>query len=186
MLPYLVGPEGSKSASRQERALPLIPPLHFRPLSSHVTNSRLRLSDYITAEGLTASQKNGLRYERAVQCFLYETFHDYYHPAPYIHFEDGGVARTCQPDGFLMDQRGGGIFLFEIKYQHCPEAWWQLVKLYTPLLQRLYPQHKVSCVEICRSYDPSTPFPCPITLVEDIEKWTSEPRIDFGVLRWRQ
>lgn len=182
MIPHLVKSDAAEGLAGPSEA-PLVPPLHFRILKGPVTNIRLRLADYTTANGLTASQKNGLRYERKVQAFLQEKFGKDYHPAPWLHFEDDGVARTVQPDGVLL--RMERLYVFEIKFQHMPEAWWQLEKLYAPLLRKFFPTHQVSCVEVCRSYDPSTPFPCEVKLIPDLDSWIGFPRSDFGVFQWR-
>lgn len=181
MIPHLVkSDEASRSAGPE--APSLIPPLHFRPLKGPISNVRIRLADYASHGGLTASQKNGLRYEREAQEFFQKKFEDRYCPSPWLHFEDNGVARTVQPDGLLFTP--SRVFIFEMKYQHMPEAWWQLQRLYYPLVCRVYPTMEVHCIEVCRSYDPATPFPVLVPLISDLDKWLQEPR-DFGVFKWR-
>lgn len=159
------------------------PPPRFRPLLGPTNEIQLRAVPYRRAEGITGSQKAGLRYEEHVQNVLQTKFSNYM-PGPYLHFKDRGVVRTAQPDGVLLFD--DYLFIFEVKYTHCPEAWWQLEKLYAPLLRQLFPSRTVGLVEVCRSYDPSTPFPCAIECFDCIIEWCSRPRTQFGVWAWRR
>lgn len=180
MLPLLTRSEEGGSAGPPSST---VPPPRFRPLSSKVREVYLSPTPYRVAEGETSSQRAGLRYERQTNELLLKKF-PHYMPGPYIHFVDGDTARTCQPDGIAIFN--DLAFIFEIKYQHMPEAWWQLEKLYRPLLEKLWPTKTISCVEVVRSYDPSMPFPCSVKLIESIEEWCFEPRKDFGVWIWRK
>jgi hypothetical protein len=174
MLPHLTKLEGTP---RQGSVPILVPPPRFRPLHNPY-GMRFQFRPYSAAYGDTASQKAGLRYERYLQEYLCKEFNGYI-PGPYIHFMDRDGARTCQPDGILFQD--SDIFIFEMKYQHMPEAWWQLERLYAPLVRQMYPDKKVSCVEVCRSYDPAMQFPCEIVLIEDLKEWVARPRKEFGV-----
>ena len=159
-----------------------VPPPRFRPLG-HVTHASITFTDYCqTGRGLTEAQKNGLRYEAHVQAWLREKFENY-NPEPHINLLDDGVVRQLRPDGVLLSSERA--FIFEIKYSHVPESWWQLEKLYKVALARLY-HCPISLVEICRSYDPSMPYPVPVTLITDLEDWVSCPRDDLGVYVWRK
>lgn len=177
MLPFL----RSDAIPLAGREASLVPPLHFRPLVAP-THIRWRPRPSTPPKGDTFSQRLGLKYEARIMEKLQGLFPRIVF-GPYIHFLDDQKARTCQPDAVVFFEKD--IFVFEVKYTHCPEAWWQLEKLYAPLLRLLHHSRPVSCVEICRSYDPATPFPCPTTLIEDIVSWTSQARPDFGVLQWR-
>jgi len=82
---------------------------------------------------------------------------------------------------------GDRIVVVEIKLQHMPEAGWQLNDLYRPVVRVEHDGMPVSCLEICRSYDPAMPFPVPFDLIQSLEKWTSDrkERNGFAVLEWR-
>jgi hypothetical protein len=179
MIPHLVNSERSAAAGAPRE---LVPPLRFRPLISP-THIRVHKSPYVRASGTTGAQKSGLRYEAQIQRNLQGLFASY-EAGTSLHFLDSGSARTAQPDGIIV--YSDYIFVFEIKYQHCPEAWWQLERLYKPLLQLAFPRRPISVVEICRSYDPSMPFPCRVTRFDDLVEWVSEPQEGFGVLEWRR
>jgi len=163
-----------------------VPPPRFRTLG-RVSHVSITWRDYVRGTGLTDAQKNGLRYEAQVQEDLVERFTleqgSAYKPEPRLRFLDDGVTRELRPDGLL--QCPDHVFIFEIKYGHVPEAWWQLEKLYKVALANRY-HCPISLVEVCRSYDPATPFPVPVTLVTDLEDWVSRPRDDFGVYVWRK
>lgn len=159
-----------------------VPPPRFRSLGN-VTHFSISFSDYCqSGQGVSEAQKQGLRYEAKVQDYLVARFRDY-NPEPRISVLDDGVARQLRPDGLLIYP--DRVFIFEIKYQHMPEAWWQLEKLYKVALAKKY-HCPISLVEVCRSYDPAMPFPVPVTLIEDLESWVSKPRDEFGVLEWRK
>lgn len=178
MLPYLTRHE-SLAAGPSSLT---VPPPRFRPLTGAPTHVNFRSSPYTPAQGLTVAQKNGLRYEAKAQEHFSGLFGSDYKAGPYIHFLDNRVARTAQPDGVLLLPHS--IYIFEIKFQHVPEAWWQLEKLYKPLLTALF-QKPVACIEVCRSFDPSTPFPVKTTGIVDLCEWVARERNEFGVLLWR-
>jgi hypothetical protein len=179
MIPHLVRSDRVASAGV---APSLSPPPRFNPIVGPVSEVRLIVSDYRTATGTTWAQKNGLRYEGKVQERVRAEFPGYL-CGPCIYFMDGWKQRMVQPDGILVFD--AYVFIIEIKYQHMPEAWWQLQRLYYPLVCRLWPKKEVSCLEICRSYDPALGFPCEVTLVDDFKMWVSGPRQEFGVMVWK-
>lgn len=74
--------------------------------------------------------------------------------------------------------------MVEIKFQHMPEAWWQLRKLYQPALEFKL-RRPVFVLEVCKSYDPAMPFPEPIELVENLWEFCNAPRKVFGVFQWK-
>lgn len=180
MLPFLKT-EVSSSAGPGAEVL-CVPPPRFKPLRGSISEVQLRLPPYSASEGGTWAQKNGLRYEAKVQAMVVGEFPGYL-PGPCIHFKDNYVMRMAQPDGILVFD--DFVVVVEIKYQHMPEAWWQLDQLYKPLIAKLWPQKQISLIEICRSYDPSMPFPVPIKRFDALKDWCSQYRSEFGVLVWR-
>lgn len=160
-----------------------VPPPRFKHVTGPIREIRLQPQEYVRQRGTTASQEMGRRYESQVQSYLEDLFMAHYVPEPVISFTDNGLYRTVRPDGVLIEK--DFIVIFEIKYQHVPEAWWQLEKLYKVVLDGLY-HRPVSLVEICRSYDPATPFPCEVEFIPDLESWVSVHRPAFGVYQWRK
>lgn len=87
----------------------------------------------------------------------------FYAPAPWVRFEAVGASRTrwCQPDGLFLDLEAGQITIVEIKYQHTALAWWQVRRLYEPVLQAIFPPNLFSfaALEIVSWLDPDVEFP---------------------------
>lgn len=108
------------------------------------------------------SRLRGIRYERKVQDYLCRTFEGYI-PSPWIYFRSSQFSRTrwAQPDGLLLDLERGICTIIEIKYQHTKRAYFQLHRLYYPLLTRILRPELWSFrfLEIVRWYDPSASFP---------------------------
>lgn len=180
--PLLETPDRRSDAS----PISVPPPIFFKPLQGQPSDVKVVIGPYERAVGDTAAREAGLHYEQKVQKRLIGQFNIQYWPAPYVHFKDGDSTRfnrTVVPDGLMiMPNR---IFIIEIKAQHTPDAWWQLTRLYKPVIREWPSCTAISCIEICRTYDPSTPFPCKFDLLssidDDIEKYSGE----FGVLPWR-
>lgn len=104
---------------------------------------------------------------------------DMYIPGPWLQFYDP-AQRICQPDGLLFDVENGVIILIEIKLRHCTEAYWQLKKLYLPVLRDMFPYTlwDIRCIEIVRWYDPDVQWPDNHILRENVE---DAPRQGIGV-----
>ena len=112
----------------------------------------------------------------------------HYLPSPMLHFHDDSGFRTCIPDGLHVTHQNDTtrFTIFEIKSQHMPEAWWQLRRLYEPVVRALQPKAEVALVEICRTLDAHTPFPEEPELIEDLKTFISTASDGrFGVFRWR-
>jgi len=146
---------------------------------------------------LTLSQRAGLRYEAKVQRLLAERWPASYRPAIWIEFRasplpaEGRTAcissftspwRLCQPDGLL--DADDTIVVLELKAQHTQNAWWQLRKLYQPVVQALYPSRSVRVCEVCQSYLPGA-FPEDVRLLSSLDDLAALDADDFYVLPLR-
>lgn len=107
----------------------------------------------------------GLRYEDRIQQWLVAELGSSYLPSPWIEYEDRKGRGRCQPDGLLITP--SSVVVFEIKIRHMPEAWWQLRKLYEPVVTALY-KRPIKLIEVVSSFDPAMPFPEPIEMIEDL------------------
>lgn len=137
------------------------------------------------SKGKTSAQKAGLRYEAKVQAFLRELF-PAYQPSPYVRFMDERGSRVCIPDGLLTFEYKRAV-IFEIKYTHTPDAWWQLKRLYEPVLKAAGFE-EVQTIEVCKTYDPTTPFPCKVELLEEenLRRFALTESPAFGVFPWNR
>lgn len=159
-------------------------PHNFRLIAGPSRVTRVIPTDYARALGRTDAQRTGLRYEEKVQRALLDRFEpEAYWSAPHIHFCDNSGHRTAMPDGLLT--LDGIKYVFEIKIGHCAQAWWQLERLYRPLVEQYYHSFEVRVCEICRSFDPAVSFPATIKRLESLDDLSSLGRDDFGVLTWR-
>lgn len=174
------------SEDAASRPIEVPPPPRFKPIVGSVQVAHYTALPLKPPVGDTAARKAGLRYEEKVQTYLSSTFPGSYKPSPQISFKDMGGWRTCVPDGILVGQGIEPIFVFEVKSQHMPEAWWQLRRLYEPVLRVMYRTRPIVCVEVVRSFDPSMPFPERFTRVEKLLNFIADASGgEFGVHRWR-
>lgn len=156
-------------------------PPSFRAPSGKIRNVTIEIKppqrphDY---KNMSASRKNGVRYESRVQVELYMMFPDY-NTNPVFEFRDDSGFRRCIPDGLLL--YNDSAIIFEIKIQHMPEAWWQLKRLYEPVVAARFPGRRVRSIEIVKSYDPSMPFPCHCPVIDDLRDWVYTGKGDFAV-----
>ena len=161
------------------------PPPRFRAVEGPITNIWLnKFHPFRITKGTNGSQKAGVLYESRTQDYLTELFGPKYLRNPAIHFQAGGAARTCIPDGlFLTAER---TVIIEIKSQHMPEAWWQLRRLYEPVCRAYVPNTPITLVEICKVYDPHCPFPEQFDFVDDLRKFIADSKDGaLGVFRWK-
>lgn len=105
----------------------------------------------------------GIRYEREVHELL--ELHCLGKPefvlklGPWLEFTDRSGRRWCQPDALLLSTQRKECLICEIKYQHTPDAWWQLTQLYQPVLAVALPGYTFGLVEIVHWFDPLIQWP---------------------------
>jgi hypothetical protein len=115
--------------------------------------------------------QRGIRYQRKVQEKLRELYDKLWVDGRWFQYkaEDSPKIRYCQIDGALRADKH--IVLCEVKYNHCADAYFQLQNLYLPVvLAATQTKLPVALCEIVKWYDPSTSFPCGITLQPDLHK----------------
>ena len=151
----------------------MIPPRHFRPVEGELASARMSQlpPPFLRDRKRTGAKARGVRYELKAQEYLLDQFSDHYIPSPWLHFREEASEsfRWCQPDGILLDFERGVCIVLEIKYSHTSDAWWQLRKLYIPVLQKILPPSlwTYELGEIVKWFDPDVAFPEPIRLVDN-------------------
>lgn len=159
----------------------LPPPRDFKLLRSEVI-SAWYAGDSVPnppERSYSGPQRNGLRYERRVQRHLSEQFGKSYLGSRWIYFREAHapeIVQRCQPDGLLIHSEKKQVTIVEIKHSHTQRAWWQLRKLYQPVLEVLYPEFSVQVCEVTRFYD-RIPFNEPVELVREIDYFTSRFKV---------
>lgn len=144
--------------------------------------SNVRFGGHVpTNGGRTAAQKMGLAFESKVHDVLEAIYDVDYRRSPAVLYEDRSGLHRIIPDGILkINDR---LVIVEVKLRHCERAWWQLERVYKPILRTLaLPGTPVQCVEIVRSYDPDETFPGPHTVVTSLHRL---PPVSIGVLQWK-
>lgn len=103
-----------------------------------------------TNGNVRGAKRKGLLYQEQVVDRLDALCGDRWEPlaGPWFEFVDFSGHRYAQADWIGFDIRSGIIALVEIKYTRVPDAWWQMNRLYRPLLAKLFPQFKIAMLEI--------------------------------------
>lgn len=133
----------------------------------------------------TGKRGQGVRYENKVHGYLRDRYGLGYIQSPWFQFRERRVdkLRWCQPDGLLLRPKLGVITLVEVKYQHTPKAWAQLVRLYLPVVQHVFgPLWRYATCEVVKWYDPAVSFPQRVTMAPDL--FDVRPG-EFGVHIWK-
>ena len=168
------------------------PPFNFKPLKGEITDVRIGAEQIIHNRihaSMSLAKIAGIKYEEE---FLNHLRGRYPQALirPHIHFRDNGVYRTVIPDAILIgfSRMLNTIVILEVKSQHMPEAWWQLMKLYRPVLQAGFQNFNICCVEVVKRYDPQLRWPtepAEHVLYEDL-KCAVETPLALGILKWRK
>lgn len=99
---------------------------------------------------LKGSCAKGKTYERTVWRKLCKVLPpEAVHYNRWIRFEDASGRHYAQPDIFILTE--SRIFLLECKLTQTEEAEFQLLYLYKPLLERLFPSKEVLCIQVCKN-----------------------------------
>lgn len=114
----------------------------------------------------TGAQRAGLSYQKKVGRFLSAhadpgTVVD----GPWFAFNDDSLPlHYCQPDFLLLSI--SEVVVVEVKIRWTSDAWWQLRKLYAPVVQKHYPSRTVSVLTISRGYDPAIRCPEEVSIID--------------------
>lgn len=126
------------------------------------------------------AQRAGIRYEKKTLKHLSLELPEpvMYHPA--FRFNAGTpYDEHAIPDAIYLHE--GTLTIFEIKLKHTADAWFQLNKLYKPILARAYPGARINLCEICRDYDPSIRLPGRIEKLDTLDAFVSTPQDAYGI-----
>lgn len=135
----------------------------------------------------TKAQQGGLDYERKAGQQLISVLPGTVLGQWWEYLDSSGV-RRCQTDAYFLHP-SSLVTVFEIKRNHTVDAWWQLIRLYRPVLES-WPEAKgVNVVEMCHTFDPDVKPPEPtqmVFLTDDLlSTWFTAKQSAYGVYRWR-
>lgn len=134
----------------------------------------LGIPSFVSKSRARGARARGIRYEKSVQELFRERY-THYIAAPWFKYTlrtNSTRINYAQPDGLLVDPSTGVVTIVEIKYAHVPDAYFQLVDKYLPLVQKFFEARDVdwqyALCEVVRWYDVATEFPCAVTLWKDV------------------
>lgn len=163
----------------------LVPPRpNFRGISGRIRDTSFNTCAFYEEEtrGNTAARELGLRFERKVLDEIGADFPIFWRQPKVRFFDDSGM-RLCIPDAVARE--GDDIIVIEVKIQHMPEAWWQLERLYRPVLETHFKPRRLRALEIVQSFDPAMPFPISVEVFETIASF-KDSDVPFGVVVWKK
>lgn len=119
--------------------------------------------EFVKRKATRGAKAVGVRYEKKVAEYVQGLAERVPEGAalfgPWLEFYSDGRRRYCQPDIVFLDPANAQGICIEVKYRHCAEAWFQLWRLYVPVLEKLYPRVSWGCCEIVKWFDPETAWP---------------------------
>lgn len=135
----------------------------------------------------TGRRLKGIKYEVAAQKMILAKFPQSYFVSPWLKFSCFKGVRWCQPDGILINLEEGLITIVEMKYQHTTEAWWQMRKLYEPLLRAMFPAElwRINTLEVVKWFDPLVDYPEQLYMLKELEDHLSIPSDQTGLHIWK-
>lgn len=115
---------------------------------------------FIRPQQRTGRRRKGELYEQAVHREFEERYPCYLASLWFRFSDSEGSFKWCQPDGLLLDPWRGQITIVEVKYQHTARAYTQLFDIYLPVVLAAFGlDYQISCLEVCRWYDPTISVP---------------------------
>lgn len=120
----------------------------------------------------TAQQRAGKAYEARVGKLLFGgSWPGSILRSPWFAYTDASPGvQFCQPDFILDKGRGAEAIVVEVKLRWHPDAWWQLERLYLPVLRHGLPGRELHSLCICGSYDPAVAAPGPVVVVRNLSE----------------
>ena len=113
------------------------------------------------------ARRQGIKYEEKVHENFSCVYREQYLAGQWFQFLARGdrAPRWCQADALLIDIERGIITLVEVKYNHTALAWWQLKKLYLPVVQAIFGGGwAYATCEVVKWFDPHVPLPEPVAM----------------------
>lgn len=133
----------------------------------------------------SAAQRAGLAYQRKVARLVVEGFSSWdVRIGPwFLYCDASGRRRYCQPDLLLRDGKSGTILLVEVKLRWTSDAWYQVRKLYQPVVELCHNPPLLFTLCICKSYDPAIVVPEEVALSDRLGAPLLRDKFNVLVLR---
>lgn len=157
------------------------------PIVRDARRDECPFKDSVYDSPMSVSRRQGLSYEQRVKVRLEALFGPRFEAGVWFSYDvgiKGRPRRFCQVDGLIASVPCP--IVFEIKIRWMDTAWWQLVKLYSPIVEcALESTHKPSLVAIVRSFDPAVVVPKPPRLLDGAEQIPELDPGEMGVVVWK-
>lgn len=184
--------KGLKNSNNLSNFQGLCPPPHrFRP-AGKVAEAEFCLPPSFVRTWRPKNKKQtarerGLAYERKAHKYIEREFPDTCIIGPWIKFKNLGqeTFSYCQPDALVLDLRNNSITVIEIKLKHTSDAWWQVRRLYTPVVQHIFgPSWNYIAIEMAKWFDPHTKFPERFEFIDALQSFPISNKNQFHLHIW--
>ncbi len=165
-----------------EQETAITPPSGFRGAGEVVD---VKLHPHSLPPVFSGAKREGCRYEAKFHAYAGQRWRSSYRTfqSHALRFRDTENidSRLAIPDGVL--ELSDRIVIFECKLRHTGISYFQLTDLYAPIIRK-WKQKPVTCIEVCRHYDPQTVYP-PHGLVppSELDEWNGPELV--GVCLWK-
>lgn len=174
----------SPAAGRSLGSVPL-PPAYIKLPLGDISHAEQTTNPFAGKRAhRSGAQKAGLAYQKRLGLWLGDAVGPSLVVAGpwYQYLDRSSRRRYCQPD-FLLLHEFEALVVVEAKLRWTADAWWQLTKLYLPVLRRVHPGvSSLLRLTVCRSYDPSVWIPEEVVLVDALSGLSKDK---FNVLVWK-
>jgi hypothetical protein len=165
----------------------ITPPLHSTRIAGQVQQAELlEFKLKHPNQRRSAAQSLGLRYEKKALVHLLQELDENvsFHPAFKFQSANAKFPQYAIPDALYLS-KDNVLTIFEIKLKHTADAWYQLKRLYLPIVEKAYPGFagRINLCEVCANFDTSIRLPS-IEMVDNLQQWTAAHRAAFGVYLW--
>lgn len=162
------------------------PPQHFkRKLESPLLGASFGLGERaFLPPPRSAAAKLGVRFEAKVVRALSSTYGNRFVSGLPFFFQTCGTRGRAIPDGLLFAARGRGLVIIEVKLRHSTDAWHQLEEFYLPIVREAGWPFDVTCLEVCKYYDPAVRLPKAVAFVSSAEEALEVRECFHPVLIW--
>lgn len=118
----------------------------------------------------TPAQRAGLAYQKRIEKFCTSRDGQWVVRCGvwYCYCDVNGRRRYCQPDILLLDHQNRCAVVVEVKLRWTSDAWWQLQRLYIPVLRRALQEWTLIPLCITKSFDPAIPAPEEVRFCDDL------------------
>lgn len=164
-------------------------------------NAPKRLTRVITSRGIECAffapqlapppprrrgaKRLGIMYERRCQEELSDTFGDRYVPSPFLRYSLCGSAAhfySCIPDGLLFDWCLRQVVIVEMKLRYSSHTDLQIMSVYHPVIERLFPAFTTRALVLCKYFDPATTSYYNVELTESVAEF-ERGTLSYGLAR---